>query len=131
MRMTMTYDGRIISGYILRLASTASAGEDRIKQFMFTVLVEKEGWVRMNDSAKGLVMNYISNAKRLGTLKPVELPTQDPMRPNPNKSSDQVDPVTTVVDILPKDPIVKDTIGTVRPNPANTQDSQQKPVTQS
>ena len=73
-QMLITYDGKIIGGYILGINTSANANNPYMKSFSFTVLVASENWYRTNivrSSSGGMVegLNYMSSERaRLSSL---------------------------------------------------------------
>jgi hypothetical protein len=72
-QMLISYDGKIISGYILNINSGTDANNPYVKSFNFSVLVKDESWFRNNISlnaapssvpASGL--NYMSSDRNFG-----------------------------------------------------------------
>ena len=63
--IVLTYDGRIVSGYLLKLMSENSAENYNFKSFAFTVLVKYDSWFRYNINAQGDVdLNAMDNSNR-------------------------------------------------------------------
>ena len=76
MRMTITYDGKVVEGFIISISTTRSAETNFKKDFQFTMLVKNTYWIRNNliviRGADGRVryerrFNGLSNINRLQT----------------------------------------------------------------
>jgi hypothetical protein len=79
MKMVLSYDGRVITGYILKLVNELTADQYMMKQFSFTVLVESEAWFRMNPKPDGKMgLNHMSNTNRYGQGAAAEIPAASP-----------------------------------------------------
>jgi hypothetical protein len=48
MQTIVFYDGRLVDGYLISIATTHTAADQVIKPFNFTVLVKSTAWVRFN-----------------------------------------------------------------------------------
>ena len=69
MKLIMSYDGRIVSGYILKMMNDLSSEQYRMKQFSFTLLVDTESWFRTNIRPDGTMgLNYLYNDDRYDNL---------------------------------------------------------------
>ena len=79
MKMVLSYDGRVITGYILKLVNDITADQYMMKQFSFTVLVESEAWFRTNPRPDGTWgLNYMDNSNRYGQGASAEVPAASP-----------------------------------------------------
>lgn len=67
----MTYDGKIVSGYILSLTTTSRSETPHVKSFKFNMLISEENFARRNFSYKNesSAINYgLDNTNRLGNF---------------------------------------------------------------
>jgi hypothetical protein len=67
-QMLISYDGKIVGGYILGINTSINATNPYMKAFNFTVLINSEGWYRTNivrDVHGKIVsgMNYMSSSR--------------------------------------------------------------------
>jgi len=60
-KILVSYDGKVIDGFILNLTSQTSVGMEQVKNFTMTVLVRKEDWVRFNYVDGTLKYNQFTN----------------------------------------------------------------------
>lgn len=99
MKMVLSYDGRIITGYILKLVNELTADQYMMKQFSFTVLVESEAWFRMNPKPDGTMgLNHMSNSNRYGQGAPAEVTAANPSAQNdPAATGNSATPVAAPV----------------------------------
>lgn len=67
-QMTISYDNKLIKGYILNISTTANAAERMTKRFSFSILVEAESWVRYNLVDGKEALNAMSNTSRLESM---------------------------------------------------------------
>lgn len=64
-KMTISYDGKIIRGYMLDMSTVIDSNNTSKKGFSFSILVEKESWARFNTyENEGQMLNKLSNADR-------------------------------------------------------------------
>lgn len=65
MEIVLTYDGRIISGYLLKLVNDLNSEQYNMKSFVFSILVKSDNWFRFNANTSGdLALNYLDNTER-------------------------------------------------------------------
>lgn len=71
MQMIISYDGRLVDGYMLNIATTHTAANQLVKAFQFTVLVKESIFIRNNfdrdidGSPNGSGLNSMGNTHRL------------------------------------------------------------------
>lgn len=74
MEVVMTYDGRIISGYLLKLVNENNAEQYNLKSFSFTILVKHDNWFRYNYDAAGVLgLNNMDNTNRYGKYQSISV----------------------------------------------------------
>lgn len=78
----LTYDGRIVSGYLLKLVDEITADQYNLKSFAFTVLVKSDNWFRNNTGTRvgfdgSQVINYMNNEDRYKEYFPNFQPSMD------------------------------------------------------
>lgn len=78
--MVITYDGKIVKGYLLNLRTVNDSSEPYMRSFSFTILIQKENWYRMNTVINtGLpvirseeILNGLSNVVRINSMSKLE-----------------------------------------------------------
>lgn len=66
MQFTISYNGKILKGHLLRINTGGSADAITHKTFEFTVLVENDSWYRNNIVNGREVLNGLNNSNRFG-----------------------------------------------------------------
>lgn len=71
LEMVLSYNGKIVKGYLLNIQTTISASEPFATNFVFTMLIQKEDWFRMNWVGlpkNEYIFNGLSNTERMVSL---------------------------------------------------------------
>lgn len=89
MEIALTYDGRIVSGYILKLMNENTAEQYNLKSFAFTILVKHDSWFRYNaDAAGAMSLNSLDNTNRYEAYRNERVAETQAAINNPFRSPD-------------------------------------------